>query len=117
MFYIEKNSSEYGFIETTNYDVIRHFEKMGFSKEAVNYHLALIHDAGFIVGENPRPLGSGGFWMIWRLTYTGHDFIDTLRDESAWNKFKAKFIDEGKDFSLKIASGVAIEVAKQLLLG
>lgn len=116
LFYIEGNSSEYEFITTLNLEVIQHFEQKGFPKEAINYHLSLMYDAGFILSDNPIPLGQQGFWMIQRLTFSGHDFIDTLRDETVWNKFKAKFINEGAGFTLKIASGLALEIAKQLFL-
>lgn len=115
LFYIEKNASEYDYIRFSNYDVIRDFAEKEYSKEAVNYHLSLMHDAGFIIGDDPMPIGQQGFWLILRLTYSGHDFLDTIRDEKTWKKFIEKFVNDSKEFTLRIAPSVAAEIARQFL--
>lgn len=46
------------------------------------YHLKLLADAGFL---DETGSGSGG---VFRITNAGHDFLASIRDETAWSKVK-----------------------------
>lgn len=51
-------------------------------------HLAIMHDEGLFIGKNPKFLGGDSFWIIERLTNSGHDLIELSADKSNWEKAK-----------------------------
>jgi hypothetical protein len=78
--------------------------------EEVGYHLTLLVEAGFVLGQ------SQGYEIpaIARLTWEGHEFLDNIRDQTIWNATKKRF--EGLvSVGLKVVAAVAeAEVKKRL---
>ena len=71
--------------------------------ELVVYNLALMVDAGFLVGNiiedhEGSPVGAS----IIRMTWEGHDFLDSIRDPSVWQKAKDRVIKPGVSWSFSI---------------
>ena len=60
----------------------------GHSEEEINYHVMLLHEAGFIEAMDLSST-SGICWKPTRLTYSGHEFIDAARSDIVWQKAKA----------------------------
>lgn len=58
----------------------------GYDVDQINYHLALIREAGLIDSPGNGPIG-GGF-PFRRLSWTGHDFLDSVRSPDVWDKTK-----------------------------
>lgn len=52
--------------------------------DRLNYHLGLLDDAEFV--EFRR---TGGGWLVDRITWNGHEFLDTIRDPEVWKRTKA----------------------------
>lgn len=54
----------------------------------VSYHVMLLDEAGLLAG-----ISLGGMnhfeWQPMRLTYRGHEFLDTVRDGEVWRRTKA----------------------------
>jgi DNA-binding transcriptional ArsR family regulator len=48
-------------------------------------HLDLLEEAGFIEIETQ---GGGGLYHVRRLTWRGHEYLDTVRDPETWKKTK-----------------------------
>ena len=65
------------------------------------YQLGLMKDAGLIEGSG----ASDGFF---RITFAGHDFLDSVRDNSLWEKTKAAVADTGGNATLEIVKGLAV---------
>lgn len=59
----------------------------GHDPELVSYHVMLLHEAGFILGEKLGGLNHFK-WEPKRLTYQGHEFLDTVRDGEVWELTK-----------------------------
>jgi hypothetical protein len=57
----------------------------GHSIEELGYHLTLIVEAGFVKGQ----LGFG-MPSISSLTWSGHEFLDNIRDGGVWAKTKER---------------------------
>jgi len=56
----------------------------------LNGHLEMLADAGFLEQKNWKPHPDGvTMRMGWRITWAGHEFIDTVRDPEIWQKTKA----------------------------
>lgn len=53
--------------------------------ERLAYHLGLLEDAGFVEFHK----NMGGAWRVKRLTWNGHEFLDTIRDAEVWKRTKA----------------------------
>jgi len=56
----------------------------------VQGHLELLEDAGYLEQKNWKPHPEGvTMRMGWRITWAGHEFLDTVRDPEIWRKTKA----------------------------
>jgi hypothetical protein len=60
----------------------------GHTAGEINYHVLLLHEAGFIEALDLSSL-SGICWKPTRLTYSGHEFLDAARSDTVWQKAKA----------------------------
>jgi hypothetical protein len=92
--------------EQENYrdDISCEFE--GYTDEQVYYHIMLLHEARLLVAIDASSLQDIQ-WMPQRLTWQGHEFLDSARDNKIWNKAKEIMAKTG---------GFAFEVAKPLLI-
>ena len=73
-------------------------------------HLQLMIDAGLIEGEaqtDPEMEG-GGIFVISKLTWAGHDFLDAARSEEVWNATKRRIAKVGS-----WTFGLVLEVLKE----
>lgn len=74
--------------DTDPYDTID-LELPGRSREEVSYTVMLLAEAGLLVAEDLSSLGDDGFgWVPMRLTFAGHEFLDTVRDGEIWRRTK-----------------------------
>ena len=74
--------------------------------ELVSYHVMLLDEAGLIQGQ--RLGGMNHFkWEPKRLTYTGHEFLDTVRDGEVWRRTKA-----GAEKAGGVSIGLLMELGK-----
>jgi hypothetical protein len=81
----------------------------GYTDNQIDYHLSLIREAGFIDDGGVRPMTGMGFR---RLTWIGHDFLDSVRDKTVWDKTKATASQAG-GFTVDLLFGIAKEIIKQ----
>lgn len=77
----------------------------GYSADQVDYHLHLIEEAGFL-----RTFGGelGGAILFDRLTWAGHDFVDSVRSPEVWAKTKR---------SAEAVGGITVDLLKDLAKG
>lgn len=78
-----------------------------WDRKVVAYHLKILDQAGF-VENHTKWAGDKPMWIIASLTWDGHEFLDSIRDDTIWNKTK----DGIKSKGLEIAS-VPVEVIKE----
>jgi Hypothetical protein (DUF2513) len=74
------------------------------TNEEVNYHAAMLVDAGYLVGNTKRM----DVVLISKLTWQGHDFLDSIRDPKIWARTK-----EG----VEGAGGFTVDLLKDLAKG
>jgi hypothetical protein len=77
----------------------------GVDKNEVQYDVLLLAEAGLIEAQN-RGYDQADRWMVLRLTWEGHEFLENVRDETQWRKTVA--VVQNK------TGGVAFEVVKEL---
>jgi hypothetical protein len=57
-----------------------------YSTEVIAYHLNLLIDEGFLVGNGKR----AGIPLINNMTWKGHELLDDIRDETVWGNTKER---------------------------
>jgi hypothetical protein len=80
----------------------------GFSKEQLNYHKALLIEAGLVQGAIAND-GGGNIAAVKtiRLTWDGHEFLSAARNNSIWNK--------AKEAISKANLAITVPILKELL--
>ncbi len=87
-----------------------------YSTEELVYHRSLVIEAGLC--EGAVHIGSGYLpegVVVHRLTWAGHEYLDSIRSESVWQKTKETFKNQGLSMTIDLAKTVAIKVATDLL--
>lgn len=57
----------------------------GYGVDQIDYHLSLIKEAGLIDTGGAGAMGGYGFR---RLSWSGHDFLDSVRSPDVWDRTK-----------------------------
>ncbi|MBA1245788.1 MULTISPECIES: DUF2513 domain-containing protein [Pseudomonas] len=85
----------------------------------LSYHVMLMREAGLLMAQNATYLADTfPVWKPQRLTYKGHEFLDTIRDDEVWRQTKAgmeKAGGAGLSFVLEIAKAIGKQVLKERL--
>jgi hypothetical protein len=63
-------------------------EVEGFSEVMVFHHVQLLAEAGYLRAHERQAIGIYAWYPI-SLTWTGHDFLDSIRDPEIWKETKA----------------------------
>ncbi len=80
----------------------------------IGYNVMLLQEAGLI---EARILGStppSAFFAA-RLTWSGHELLDAIRDDTIWAKTKRSFLSKGLSMTFDLVKSVAIGIATECL--
>lgn len=99
--------------EATGYNPLR-ISIPDYSEEEISCHVGLLHEAGLIHAFK-NSSWDGVEWRPQRLTFQGHEFLNSARDEDLWNRAKNKLTKETKTFSFEMLKAVLAELAKKSL--
>lgn len=84
----------------------------------ISYHMTLLIEAGLVNGHVSQTIGPDPKdFIAQRLTWSGHEFLDAIRNESIWQKTKKKFVDEGILMTFDLVKSVAIGLVKTAISG
>ena len=70
--------------------------------DVVAYNVALLNDAGLVDAIISEHAGVPRGFSIARLTWAGHDFLDSTRDATIWNKAKERILKPGVSWTFSI---------------
>lgn len=87
----------------------------GWSDDTVAYHLVLLKEAGFVDGTKSSAMGRPTSYMMIRLTWPGHEFLDAARDDTVWNKAKATIGAKITSVSMDVLIAVLTSITKAQL--
>ena len=80
----------------------------GYTASQIGYHAHLLIDAGLAKGVDTTPMGSQApIAQITRLTWAGHEFIETARDDTRWIRALAIVKEKG--------GAITFDILKQVL--
>ena len=88
-------------------------EIKNYSTREIYYHVQLLDEAGLIEAMDLSTL-SGYRWEPKRLTWQGHDFLDSSRNETLWKEAKKRMKKIGNS-SFPVLLDVLIGLGKQQL--
>lgn len=77
-----------------------------FASEDVFYTLFNLEQAGFLHGSFLDPSLTAGTRYVFYVTYSGHQFLDSIRDEKRWRWLKSA-LNGVRDYSLDAVSALA----------
>jgi Hypothetical protein (DUF2513) len=89
-----------------------------WAAEDVYYNLQLMVDAGFIDAQPVKSFQGTHNVLIKRMTYEGHEFLDTARSESIWSAAKETITKKGlslESVGFGVLTQVLASAAKQIL--
>ena len=87
-----------------------------YSKKDIAYTSIIAKEANLIIGDTID--GDGFFFscIVWRLTYSGHEFLETIRDRGIWNSTKAVLKKAGTT-TVQMILSTAIDLVKAKIHG
>ena len=75
-----------------------------------------MHKPGYKTGSIPDNLGLASYGMhFFTITWTGHDYLDAIRNEGVWAKTKDIVAKEGGNMALELVKALAVGFAKKQL--
>jgi Hypothetical protein (DUF2513) len=72
----------------------------GYDRATVYAHAQLLIDDGYIDGKVLEGLGGIFHIMIYRLTSSGHDAIEAMRNDTLWGRAKKTVLEKSIPFTL-----------------
>lgn len=87
-------------------------------EQEVAYNMRLLSEAGYIearIMSSSSGDGKINAALALRLTNAGHDLLDTIRNESVWNKVKEKFTSNGLDMTFDLVVNVGKKIIEAML--
>src|SRR5262245_43464068 len=78
----------------------------GYSEDQIAYHLKLLKEAGLIDAIDVSSTTGIGFIPI-SITWRGHDFLESTRNEGVWQKVKAEIKDRGMSLPFQLIEQLA----------
>lgn len=82
----------------------------GERQAEVAHHVLIMDEAGLIEAKiGPETYDDSCYFVINRLTWAGHDFLDAVRQDNVWSKTRSTI--------QWVGGGVTFEVVKQMAVG
>lgn len=81
----------------------------------VSYHMTLLIEAGLIDGQMVKTIGPEvKDFLAEKLTWNGHEFLDSIRSDTVWQKTKKLFAEQGLSMTFDLIKDGAKQVAASL---
>jgi hypothetical protein len=84
----------------------------GFGDQTKNAHFNLMLEANLVNKIFSKPDG-GVVEFGYSLTWAGHDYLDSVRDQTIWNKTVEAVAETGGSAALEVVKAVAMGFAKK----
>ena len=88
-------------------------ELEGRDGHVVYEHAVLLEEEGYIVAS--FAMGNPPQVVIQRLTWVGHDLLDSIHDDSIWSAVKRRLAAVGGAASVEVVKAVAVDTMRTQL--
>ena len=79
-------------------------------------HLEMMIAAGLVTGKITQPHGArGSMIIVGDLSWEGHEWIETVRDQSVWDETSDTLMANGGAFTFELAKAVATRILRRKL--
>lgn len=87
----------------------------GYDDLTIKYHLLLLAQAKLIDYE-PELTATGRIIRVFafNLSWQGHDFLDSIRNDAVWAKVKSQASEKGVSLPFEVLKSLATEAVKKL---
>lgn len=83
-----------------------------YDANAISFHISLLLDCGYIEATKFNVIGQNyQQYLIKRITSSGYDYLDSIRDSNVWSKTKESLKAIGGSASLEVIKAIAGKVA------
>lgn len=89
-----------------------------YPEQEVAYNMRLLSQAGYVEGkflESKSGNGAITAAIVSHLTKSGHDLLDTIRNDSVWGKTKDTFKSKGLDMTFDLVITVGRKIMESML--
>ena len=80
----------------------------------ISYHVELMLESGLINGEMHGEMVIVDGFFIERMTWEGHEFLDSIRSDSVWSKVKAEFSQNKVPMTFDLVKSVSTGITTSL---
>lgn len=94
--------------------VVHDFAVDGYDNEAIRYHCNLLKQAGFIASLS---LDIHNKLFVGELTWQGHEFLESIREDTVWNKTKDVIAKKGLPMVFDVVKEISKAVLTSMLQG
>lgn len=102
---MEKNMSLYSIMDSSDFDNMI----VNFSSDEVEYAIRKLSEGGYIDSE----FTMDGYFVK-NMTWDGHQFLDTIRNEKVWTSTK-EYVKKFGSFSIPVIQQLATSISKKML--
>lgn len=82
----------------------------------ISYHMALLIEAGLVNGQMVKTLGPEvKDFIAQKLSWNGHEFLDSIRSDTVWQRTKKMFADQGLSMTFDLVKEGAKQAGAALL--
>jgi Hypothetical protein (DUF2513) len=85
----------------------------GYDLRVISYHIQRLHEAGLIEALDASDLGTSR-WHATSLTWAGHEFLDTARNDTVWQRAMTSVNEKGGSVSLEVLKSILTSTVLQL---
>ena len=110
MLKVEELPNDHEMVKLTDFPDDQHF--------SAAYNAQLLVESGLVKGHVIDEMGRDSKpanFFLQRLTWEGHELLDTIRSETVWSKTKESFLSRGLDMTFDLVKSVASDIATSLL--
>ena len=93
-------------------------EVAGYTEGEVDYNLDLLLHEGLVNGDGEWTFGNKYYVSINGLTWSGHDFLDSIREDAVWEAAAQKAQNSGHklaNLTIDVAKGIATSIIRERL--
>lgn len=99
-------------------DVLRPESIKGYDVEVVSYHMDILDQAGIINAkcQSARSRKRSIFCLAMNLTWEGHELLDSIKSNGAWNRLQKLLREKSIDLSYQAVKMAEGHIIKDTLL-
>lgn len=91
----------------------------GYDDSTVQHHLILMYEAGLISAEAYRTDTGriAKLYLVFRLTWEGHEFLSAARDNTIWNSVKKRAFTHLSEVPFAVLKSALLTAVKNAIEG